>query len=200
MTPVNPTNRSDCSSPLILASASPRRALLLREAGYDCRIQVAGVDELPPGAKPPEALCVANARLKAEAIAKRYPEALVIGCDTIVCLDGTVFGKPTSVDDAVRMLQALQGRRHEVLTGYVLLGAGRQIDVSGVERTGVHFRALSTDAIRAYLESIEPLDKAGAYAIQDNGDRIIEQLEGSRANVMGLPVERLTIALQALGI
>lgn len=177
---------------LVLASQSPRRVQLMREAGYRFEVEVLEVEEAHDGSLTPEELTVENARRKAVAGAVLHPDALVIGADTLVYLDSEPLGKPASLDEALKMLQRLSGRSHEVCTGVYLAwgggGQGRGFHVV----SHVAFKLLSDDLIRAYHALVNPLDKAGAYGIQEHGDMIISGHEGSWTNVMGLPMERLT--------
>lgn len=183
---------------MILASASPRRELLLREMGLAFTvIRPDGVEELESGLAP-EALASHNAQRKARAVAGRRREALVLGADTIVVLDGVVHGKPRDMAEARRMLGRLAGRAHEVFTGVCLVHASRGLEISFCERTLVWMKPFTAGEIAAYFLKVNPLDKAGAYAAQEHGDTIIERIEGSFTNVMGLPVERLRAALVPL--
>jgi septum formation protein len=133
-----------------------------------------------------------NAYRKARAVAKKHPDALVLGADTLVYLDTTLFGKPKNLEDSYRMLKQLQGSTHQVVTGVCLLQLRGHRQKVFVESTDVKFRRLNTKQIRDYLSLINPLDKAGAYAIQEHGDKIVERVSGSLSNVIGLPVERLS--------
>ena len=135
---------------LILASASPRRSALLREAGYTFAVVVPNAVELEPGARPPEALCLANARRKARCVAARHPEALVLGCDTIVCLGDLVLGKPDNLDEARRYLRLLQGRTHRVLTGLALCRVCDGLERAVVETTAVTFHPLDEAAFDSF--------------------------------------------------
>ena len=185
---------------LILASASPRREQLLREMGLRFTIvRPENVPELLTGAAP-EVLVLQNAQRKARAVAGRHPEALVIGADTEVALDGRVFGKPRDHADALAMLKQLVGRQHDVITGVCLIHRELDTEITFAETTRVWMRALSREQIADYLAKIDPLDKAGAYAIQEHGEGIVERIEGSFSNVMGLPVERVRATLERLGI
>jgi len=171
---------------VILASASPRRAALLREAGPDfasMRIMTSAAEE---GADPLE-----NARLKAEAVAALEPRALVIGADTVIRFGGETIGKPADLDDARRTLSKLSGHTHDVVTGVCVRCLENDLLVRFEEITHVTFRTLTQEAIEAYIAAVNVLDKAGAYAIQEHGDDIIEGIEGSLTNVIGLPVDRL---------
>lgn len=181
--------------PLILASASPRREFLLREMGLTFTVvRPENVEELTGGLMP-EILATHNAQRKARAVAAWHPHALVLGADTIVVLDGVVYGKPTDRDAAARMLSTLAGRAHEVFTGVCLATRGDR-DFCFCERTKVWMQALSAEQIRAYHAQVNPLDKAGAYGAQEFGATIIERIDGSFSNVMGLPVERLRQVLE----
>jgi len=150
-----------------------------------------GVEEAMQGAAP-EALAVHNAQRKARAVAGRHLDALVIGADTIVVLEGAVFGKPRDMAEAARMLEKLTGRTHEVITGVCLI---HRTEFTFAETSRVRMRPLNREQIGEYLKKIHPLDKAGAYAAQEYGEMILEHIEGSFTNVMGLPTERLRSVL-----
>ncbi len=182
--------------PLILASASPRRRDLLREAGFTFEILPAHTDEVVVST--PHDTVLGNARTKAHAIARQRPEALVLGVDTEVWFGDRVFGKPADMDDALRMLRELNGRTHEVYSGVCLAWDGGDRERTFVEITRVHFHQRTDDELRAYLARVGPLDKAGAYAAQDDEGTMIARVEGSYANVVGLPMEALTRELAAL--
>jgi septum formation protein len=185
---------------IVLASQSPRRVQLMREAGYDFNIEVPEVEEAHDGSLTPEDLTVENARRKAVAGAVLHPDALVIGADTLVYLDSEPLGKPANLDEALKMLQRLSGRSHEVCTGvYLAWDGGRQGRGFHVV-SHVVFKVLDDDLIRAYHALVNPLDKAGAYGIQEHGNMIISGHEGSWTNVMGLPMERLTEELSSAGL
>ena len=185
---------------IILASASPRRELLLREMGLRFRVvQPTGVDEATGGAVP-DVLAMQNAQRKAHAIAGRHGDALVIGADTIVVLAGVVLGKPRDLAEAETMLGRLAGHRHDVFTGVCVICRQRQVEITFAERTGVWMRALNQAQIRDYFAKVNPLDKAGAYGAQEFGELILERVAGSFSNVMGLPVERLRTTLEGLGM
>lgn len=177
--------------PLILASASPRRAELLRELGQAFSIVTRPTEEAHHEDFTARELCLFNAYRKARAVAKLHPQALVLGADTLVYLGTTLYGKPADLADAHRMLRELAGHTHQVVTGVCLLQVGAHHCRLFAETTNVTFRSLSDSQISAYLASIQPLDKAGAYAIQDNGDAIVERISGSFSNVVGLPVEHV---------
>lgn len=177
--------------PLILASASPRRAELLRELAVTFQVLPGHAPETADDFLSPHELCQLNACRKARVIAKKFPDALVLGADTEVCLGAEVFGKPADLADAARMLERLQGRTHEVVTGVCLVHLRHHRQKIFAVSTSVRFRPLDTRQIRDYLAKINPLDKAGAYAIQQHGDEIVAEISGSWTNVVGLPVERL---------
>ncbi len=141
------------------------------------------------------ALVTANARSKALEVAARFPGSVVIGADTLVWLDGNALGKPSDLDEARRMLQGLAGRVHEVVTGVHLVRMEPRQQVEFHEVTRVRFRPFGRETIEAYLSAVEVMDKAGAYALQEQGEMIVEAVEGSRSNVVGLPVERTLAAL-----
>lgn len=175
---------------LVLASSSPRRIELLREAGYDFEVDVPReVEEIQSPDLTGREIARWNAMLKARAVAARRGsgDEIILAADTVVTLGGRVFGKPRDFEEAVEMLASLQGHTHLVFTG-VCLARGASLDLFDVS-TAVTFHTLTEGQIREYLGLIDPLDKAGAYAAQEHGDRIISQIEGSRSNVMGLPME-----------
>lgn len=183
-------NHQTRSPSLILASSSPRRRRLLAAVGLDFRVDVEPVDEtVRPGEPPPEA-ARRLAHAKASAVAPRHPGIPVLGADTMVVCDDRILGKPSSMDEARAMLSHLSGRRHEVLTGVCLMTAGADAhEACWVACTDVWFHDVPPETIDEYLESVSVLDKAGAYAIQEHGDLLIERVNGSYSNVVGLPVE-----------
>ena len=181
--------------PLILASASPRRRALLQEHGYVFSVEPADVTESAPAYLTPGEVVLRNARAKARAVARKHPEALVLGVDTEVVFEGEVFGKPADLDEAFAMAKRLTGRTHEVHTGVWLRHSATRRERGFVEISRVHFRRLTDAQIRAYHARIGPLDKAGAYAAQDDHGELIERVEGSFTNVIGLPMEALAAAL-----
>jgi septum formation protein len=177
--------------PIILASASPRRQRLLKEMGFE--FTVIASDALETESEHLTAFEVSqlNAYRKARAVAKKHPDALVLAADTVVYKDMKFFGKPADFEDAYRMLKQLQGGTHQVVTGVCLLHLRGHKQKMFAESTDVKFRHLDVKAIKDYIKETNPLDKAGAYGIQDQGDRIVEDVSGSYTNVVGLPVERL---------
>jgi septum formation protein len=178
---------------LILASGSPRRRDLLAEAGIPFRVETSDVDETALGL--PREVCLGNAELKARAVADRFPAEVVLGADTIVVLEGDIYGKPRDLAEAKSMLQRMCGRVHEVLTGVVIFRKETNEICTFVESTRVKFHSLETVDIDAYLRDVHTLDKAGAYAAQDDNGRLIALTEGLLSNVVGLPVERVSDAL-----
>lgn len=182
---------------IVLASQSPRRAQLLSMLGIAFETRPAGIDESYRPGEEPGAHAERLAREKAVVIAASAPDAIVVGCDTVVVLGGEVLGKPGGGDDAVDMLMRLQGREHAVATGVAVAHGG--VLRSGVERVRVRFRPFGRDTALAYVATGEPLDKAGAYGIQGSGGALVEWIEGDYFSVMGLPLARLIALLESLG-
>jgi septum formation protein len=172
---------------LILASRSPQRRGILEQLGLEFSVVVPAVAELEHGL--PEEAAAENARRKAEAVAARRPDDLVMGADTVVSLDGRIYGKPASEAEARQTLAALSGRRHEVIGGLCLIGDGQAR--TATVRTAVSFRSLEDREIAWYLQSEEWRDRAGAYAIQGRGAALVEAIDGDYLNVVGLSVARL---------
>jgi septum formation protein len=183
--------------PMILASASPRRMELLRQLSLDFKVMPAEVVELHHEQMTARELAQVNACRKARAVAKKSPDALVLGADTLVYFDTALFGKPRTLEEAYQMLEQLQGRTHEVVTGICLLHLRSHRQAVFAETTAVTFHPLDELKIRRYLTSVNPLDKAGAYAIQEEGDLIVAKIAGSYTNVVGLPLERLAVELES---
>lgn len=177
--------------PIILASASPRRSKLLKELGVQFTVIASDATEAEHEHLTPFELSQLNAYRKARAVAKKHPDALVLAADTVVYKDATFFGKPLNFEDAYRMLKQLQGGTHQVVTGVCLLHLRGHQQKIFAESTAVTFRPLDVREIQAYIGQINPLDKAGAYAIQEHGDKIVKDIAGSYTNVVGLPIERL---------
>jgi septum formation protein len=173
---------------LILASKSPRRKELLEQAGLTVSVVPSCVDEDGIKITAPENLVKTLAEAKAREVAGAYPESWVIGADTIVLIDGEILGKPDSTETARRMIQQLNGQTHEVFTGYAIFCEAMKTCISGVEKTEVHFKNLSQQEIEWYIQTDEPYDKAGAYAIQGLGSFLVKRICGSYTNVVGLPV------------
>jgi septum formation protein len=184
---------------LILASQSPRREELLRNAGFDFEVRPSGIDEgqLRSG-ELPEEFARRNARAKALRVAATSsPGSLVLGADTVVAINGLALGKPHGPYDATRMLRLLSGQTHQVITGICLVRAPDQIETLAHEITFVTFSELSDDEIRDYIASHEPYDKAGAYAIQGLASKFVRYISGCYFNVVGLPVSLLHDILKA---
>ena len=177
--------------PLILASASPRRSELLRQVGVEFRVVSGDVAEIHDGQLTAWEISQVNAYRKARAVAKKCPDALVLGADTLVYTDAELFGKPATLEDAYAMLERLQGKKHRVVTSICLLNLRNHRQKVFAEVTEVTFRPMDAAKIRRYLTRVNPLDKAGAYAIQEETDLIVEKISGSYTNVVGLPVEKL---------
>jgi nucleoside triphosphate pyrophosphatase len=180
---------------LVLASRSPRRAELLNRAGWPHEVMVAGVDESVRPGEDPAAYVQRLALSKAEAVARQLEEGVVLGADTTVVISDQILGQPRDEDDARRMLELLNGKWHEVLTGVALVRVGGEARV-GYETTRVRFAEMSAGEIDWYIASGEPFDKAGAYGIQDKASLFIEQIQGDYFNIMGLPI-RLVYELAA---
>jgi septum formation protein len=187
------------SSKVILASASPRRRQLLAAAGISFEVIESLVPERHLAGEPARDYAVRMAREKAGAVSSRFPEAIVIGADTIVLCETQILEKPAHPGDARRMLEMLSGRTHTVVTAFALARSGSILESSPVE-SRVTFRKLAEAEIDDYIATEEPFDKAGAYGIQGVGGGFISHLEGSRDNVMGLPTERVVAALARWGV
>jgi septum formation protein len=185
---------------VILASASPRRKQLLCRMGVKFRAIAANVDERRRSRLSPRELATRLALAKARAVARRFPDAVVIGADTIVTLNGKLFEKPRDLKQAARMLGQLQGKTHRVITGVCVLHLREKKKALFAETTKVTFRKMTSQQIREYLRLINPLDKAGAYAAQEHTDCIIARVEGSFSNVVGLPSETLGALLVGFGL
>ena len=174
---------------LILASKSPRRKELLKQISIPFVVVVSDAEEVSGNSWTPAALVVENAKRKARAVAEKYPDSPVLGADTVVSSEGKIFGKPKDKDEARKMLTALSGKMHEVTTGLALINRN-EIRTTNVT-TKVFFDTMTKADIDAYIATEEPMDKAGAYAIQGKAARFIEKIEGSYSNVVGLPLNAL---------
>lgn len=182
---------------VILASQSPRRRELLTQIGIAHEVCPADIDESVWPGEDPVTHSERLARDKAHTLALQYPDAIVIGSDTIVVIDGAILGKPSSPDDAVAMLERLSGREHTVYTSVAVAHEGRTL--SGVEAVPVTFRPVSRALAEAYVATGEPMDKAGAYGIQGYGATLVERISGDYFAVMGLPLGRLVGLIRELG-
>lgn len=178
---------------LILASGSPRRRDMLRKVGLEFDVIPSPAKELHDELMPLDQLCEENARLKALAVAQDYPEATVIGADTLVYIDQTPLGKPRSKEEAAAMLMRLSGRTHQVCTGVCIARAGEVDSFHAI--TEVVFKKLSEKIIRDYMAKVDVMDKAGSYAVQEHREMIVEQVRGDYDNVVGLPVAQLLAKL-----
>jgi septum formation protein len=185
---------------LILASASPRRRELLAQLGVEFDVVVARVDEHEDETTDPRAMVAHNAALKADWVAARQPDALVLGADTTVCIDRVVLNKPRDLADARAMLRRLSGRTHEVFTGLAVRRASAQLRVDELVVSEVTFRTLDEALIEAYFSRVDPLDKAGGYAIQEHGELIVASHRGSLTNIVGLPLETTKQILTRCGL
>src|SRR5229473_1367730 len=172
--------------PIVLASASPRRQELLKNAGIDFVVHPPNIEEVGRANENPSTFAERMAQEKARAVQQFFPGRCILAADTVVVVDDQVLGKPRDSGDAARMLRVLSDHKHRVITGVCLLGAGFE-DVRS-ETTGVHFSPLTDTEIRGYIATGEPMDKAGAYAIQGIASRWISRIEGDYFNVVGLPV------------
>ena len=189
-------------APLILASGSPRRRQLLEEMGVKFEVVHAPVAELDAASAPalaPAELAIENGRLKAAAGVRLKPGRWVLGADTVVVLDGRLFGKPSTLAHAREFLRTMGGRTHEVITGGVLLSP-EGAEESFHDVSEVTFRALSEEVIAHYLEQVDVFDKAGGYALQERSETIVAGVEGSWSNVIGLPAEKLAPLLRSHGL
>lgn len=185
--------------PLILASASPRRRQLLQEAGVGFTVIPSHAEETPMRGESPDEYALRVAREKAQAVARQGAGDWILGADTIVEVEGLILGKPKDEEDGVRMLRLLSGRTHQVKTAFVILDGAGHVKAQQVVTSRVTVKPLSDAQIRAYLATGEPFDKAGAYAVQGVGAALVERVEGSYTNVVGLPVEEVLVALRAVG-
>jgi len=185
---------------LILASSSPRRAAILRDAGIAFSVVSSAIDETPYPNETPQQHVQRLADAKAELVAARaVGPVIIIAADTVVTLDGQILGKPRSTEEARRTLELFSGRTHAVVTGVSLIRLPEMERRQFVESTLVHFARLSRDEISRYLATEEPYDKAGAYAIQGHAGRYIPRIEGCYFNIVGLPLAHTVAALQELG-
>ncbi|MBT8356532.1 MAG: septum formation inhibitor Maf [Desulfobacterales bacterium] len=181
-------NNSSDTPPLILASSSPRRKYLLKQAGLDFTVIPSNFDENSVSLTTPETYVKVLAEAKATDVSVSYPDSWIIGADTIVVIDGKILGKPDSKDHARTMLKSLSGKTHQVYTGYCICCSGKERSFSNTVKTDVLFKKLSDNEIEWYINTPEPFDKAGAYAIQGLGTFIVRSIKGSYTNVVGLPV------------
>ncbi|MGD0339337.1 MAG: Maf family protein [Bacteroidota bacterium] len=182
---------------LVLASQSPRRASLLRQIGLTFDIIPSHISEDHVNDRRPHEIVLTLSRAKAYEIAQSVQNAIIIGADTVVVLDGKILGKPITPTEAITMLHSLSGREHEVYTGFTLLDTPSMQEVSSYEKTLVRFRHLHDEEIASYVASGSPMDKAGAYGIQDDyGAVFVESITGCFYNVVGFPLTKFFVTLQ----
>lgn len=184
---------------LHLASKSPRRLEILRTVGIEPEVRASAVDERSLPAAEPHLYATSLARLKASAVARELPDGLVLGADTVVVLGREIMGQPDNRDEAAQMLRDLSGRSHEVVTGVCLIDVGTGDIDEGYEITKVRFKPLTEQEIAWYVDSGEPMDKAGAYGIQGRAGLFVEGIEGCYFNVVGLPLHRVYRMLKNAG-
>ena len=182
---------------LILASASPRRKELLEKAGFSFDVLIPKAEERSEGLYF-EKIAIFNAIAKSESLAVLNPDAIVIGADTVIESEGRILGKPSSIKDASDMLSSLSGKAHRVVSGVCVRNVKTSISCVFAECSTVHFRYFDSAVIEKYLSLVHVLDKAGAYAVQEYGDMLVDNIEGSVENVIGLPAARLTELLNHL--
>lgn len=195
-----PAHSPGLPPPLILASASPRRRELLAQLAIPFTVLPANIDESVWPAEAPRDYALRMAHTKAQHIAQHYPTAVVLGADSIVVLDQQIFGKPRDREEARHMLSRLSGREHTVLTGVAVLHVAQHFVSLDAVSTLVRFHPLSASAIERYVATGEPLDKAGAYAIQGAAAAFVASWDGCYTNVVGLPLRRTATLLQAAGL
>ncbi|MBQ7629288.1 MAG: septum formation protein Maf [Selenomonadaceae bacterium] len=182
---------------IILASGSPRREELLKKICAEFLIEPCDVEEIK-FAESPKSLAIANAKLKAETVAKKFPQDVVIGADTIVVFEGKIFGKPQGERGAFEMLNKLSGKRHEVITGLAIVNKGKTF--LSHEVTEVFFGEMTDEEILNYVSTGEPLDKSGSYALQGGTAQFIEKIHGDWSNVVGLPLYKLRLLAKVASI
>ena len=185
---------------IILASASPRRKELLKRIGLKFKIDPSNYEENISSELEPHELAKSLSLEKAKLVAKKHMNALVIAADTFIVFEGKILGKPRTETDAKEMLETISGRQHSVITGFTIIDTENNKALSKAVETKVYIRKLSSNEIDAYVESKEPLGKAGAYAIQGLGSVIVEKIEGDCFNVIGLPLSALTESLKEFGV
>ncbi len=188
------------TKPIVLASSSPRRKALLEGIGLTFEVQDSFIQERPEVFRDPKEYVERLSFQKAEAVARVRRDAVVIAADTIGMLDGQIIGKPKSMEDARHMLGMLSGKHHTVLTGFTIMEADTGITVTESVATEVFFRDLEKHEIDLYVQSLEPMDKAGSYAIQGLGAILVARIEGDYYNVVGLPLSAVAVALKTFDI
>ena len=187
------------SPSFILASASPRRRELLKSMGFDFTVIPSGVDEKFLEGESVNEHVLRLSREKALAIADRNPEAWVLGADTVVIIDTEVLGKPGSKEEAREMLMRLSGKKHKVLTGFSVVRTSVNVVKSDLVESSVFFKEVSSDELEWYIDTEEPYDKAGGYAVQGKAASFVKEIRGSHTNVIGLPLSEVVAALKEVG-
>lgn len=185
---------------IILASKSPRRKELLEKVGLKFEIKVSDFDESSVSKLPPKELAEFLSKEKGKAVAKEFKNAVIISADTIVILDGEMIGKPTSEEDARKMLRKLSGRDHQVITGFTIIDSEFDVSITRSVESRVFFREISDDEIDAYVETGETLDKAGGYGIHEKAAVFLERVDGDYSNVVGLPILPVIEELKKFGV
>jgi septum formation protein len=194
------TESAKLNTKIVLASASPGRAALLKQLGITFHVARSDIDEKLNATEDPRRQALDLSREKAAAAAAKYRNAIVIAADTLGLFEGEVIGKPTDAADAGRMLKRLSGNIHTVITGLTVTDTGSGKTISSCVETRVHIKELSDDEIAAYIKTGEPLNKAGAYGIQGLGGALVDWIEGDYSNVVGLPLSCLAGILKDFGI
>ncbi len=185
---------------IILASESPRRKQLLQQVGLKFQIDPSGYEEDMNHSKDPYELAEFLSLKKAQNVANKYKDEIIIAGDSLISCNGEIFGKPHTPERAREMLKALSGITHEVISGYALIDTRTNKIISGAKGTKVYFRKLEENEIMSYIKTGEPLDRAGAYAIQEKGAFLIDKIEGDYTNVIGLPITEIIQSLRKLGL
>jgi septum formation protein len=185
---------------IILASSSPRRKELLAQTGLTFKVDPSDCAEDLHNGLPPESLAKTNSIHKAALVAAKYPDAIVIAADTFGVIRGNIIGKPETAADAVKMLRSLSGKSHRVITGLTVIDSARHKMITRVVETRVYIKKMTKAEIENYVATGEPLDKAGAYAIQGLGAMIVEKITGDYYNVVGLPLYTLAAVLREFGV
>jgi septum formation protein len=185
---------------IILASASPRRKALLEQIGLEFTVDASAKEDDNLAGQTPHQLVKEISRKKAESVAGKYPDAVIIAADTLGVIDGRIIGKPHSESEARAMLASLSGKTHSVITGFTVMDTLTRKTVAKSVETTVHMKRITKPEIEAYVKTGEPLDKAGAYAIQGLGAVLVEKIEGDYFNVMGLPLCALAEVLKEFGV
>jgi septum formation protein len=185
---------------IILASSSPRRKQILEQVGLKFTVEVSDYEENPIPGMSPSVFVETLSLGKAKAVAKNHNDAIIIGADTIVVLDNQILGKPKTKEDAMQMLKKLSGNTHAVFTGFTIIDTANKKTITNHVETKIRFKKLSKEEIAAYIETGEPMDKAGAYGVQDRGALFVEHIEGDYSSVMGLPILKIFEILKEFGI